>query len=418
MKLNKNSEFSIKLMVLIVLIAFLVFDFMLQVYSPKMNMRAIPTLQRLNIYYAFFTTQSNYIVVIYLFFTLFTKQNYNRKPPFGIELAVTVYITVTMLVFWFGLLGSTDEMNSYGIANWISTVVLHLCIPTIMISNFILTSGDYYYSPREHTKFGLFGTTLYPLGYGIFVMIRGKFRYQEFGPDFFKTIYHLDGTNWVANWPEGMGHGTFANASPYTTQMWYPYWFLNFRHITLEDAAGNVWYETPQPAWMLILTLFLASVAIFGLVIGLQFIYLNWNNSKFFRWHDINENLISKEEHDYRKKMRKLKKVQRRNEIKLQFVKRQTERKSWRKSLATLTKEEKSLAISKRKNEQILKTKLEIAEKKNLRLVAKQERRDYRSLMNSLKTQDRVFVRNNLREADRYKRLVSKGVLVSKNKFD
>ncbi|AHI53259.1 Pr6Pr family membrane protein [Spiroplasma culicicola] len=418
MKINKSFEFSLKLMVLIMLISFLIFDFLLQIYSPKSNLRGIPTLQRIEIYYAFFTTQSNYVVVIFLFFALFTEKNYNRRPSFGIELAVTVYITITMLVFWFGLLASPDEMKAYNTANWISTVVLHLLIPIVMIGNFIVASGDFYFNPRHHTRFGMWGIMLYPLFYFIYAMVRGDMRFKDYGPDFFARMYTLENGQIINNWTE-LGHGIIDN-TPYTGQMWYPYWFLNVNRYELKIGnGGQVWATNlDTPTWVLWFFLILAFIAITSLVFGLQFLYLYWNNSKFYRWHDINEKLISKEEHDYRVKVRKLNKSKAKNDLKLKRVNEKAEYFTFKKSLKTLSRSEKNEALKKRTNQIALKNKLEKADILNQRNVKKQSKRDIRSLLWSIKTVERGIVRENLKEAERYKKLVKKGVLISKTKFE
>ncbi|WP_146637321.1 Pr6Pr family membrane protein [Spiroplasma clarkii] len=282
----------------------------MQLYSPKHNLTGVPYYQRLNINYAFFTTQSNYLVVAYLFCVVFLKQSYNKKPPFGIELAITVYITVTMLVFWFGLLASRDEMSAYNAINWISTVMLHAIIPCLMIVQFILSSGDYYHGMRTHARFGMIGISMYPLFYLIYSVIRGEFRFQEYGPSFFSKVYSYNSvTNtFIADWNKvtGGGFGVYVgpNMQPFTSQMWYPYWFFNLHKYDLVafDEFGNphIWASSQFSMGLMIFFFISACIIITTLVISLQFFYIAINNNKFYRWHDINENLLTKAEHDYR----------------------------------------------------------------------------------------------------------------------
>ncbi|ARU91127.1 hypothetical protein SCLARK_00402 [Spiroplasma clarkii] len=55
-----------------------------------------------------------------------------------------------------------------------------------------------------------------------------------------------------------------------------------------------------------------------------------------------------------------------------------------------------------------------MAEIRNARNKKRQTRREIRSMLTNVKTADRVFIKENIREAERYKKLVKKGVLISK----
>ncbi|AUM62957.1 Pr6Pr family membrane protein [Spiroplasma monobiae] len=428
MKLNKDFEFSLKVMVLIILIAFLAFDFVLQVYSPKKNLEGIPAIERINIYYAFFTTQSNYAVVLYLVVALLMRRIYNTKPAFGIEMAMTVYITVTMLVFWFGLLASPDELGAYYPANWVSTIVLHMFIPSIMIGYFMLSCGDNYYSIRKYSKFSLPLTCSYPIGYLIFVMIRGEIRFKYFSPEFFYKIYSteadgaiLESTKWFWDnqWTEGAG---VINQSQYfTQQMWYPYWFLNIHQFELKFSVGSTMMppvsKSIGPEWLVISIFILAILAITFLVVNLQFMYLNWNNGKFYRWHDIEGKIISKEEHDYRKKKAKLERYTAIKKAKMKLLHDKTNYKVFLKSIKSL---DKKIRNEKRKEyikTKILEEKLQRAQIKQQKVINKSHKDQIKRFILSLNYKDRPFVKENLREAERYKKLVNRGVLISKPKY-
>ncbi|QHX36971.1 Pr6Pr family membrane protein [Spiroplasma sp. BIUS-1] len=418
MKLNKDFEFSLKVMVLIVLIAFLAFDFVLQVYSPKKNLEGIPVIERIDIYYAFFTTQSNYAVVLYLIVALFMRRIYNTKPAFGIELAMTVYITVTMLVFWFGLLASPDELKAYYPSNWVSTVVLHMCIPSIMIGYFMLSCGDQYYSTRRHSKFSLPLTCGYPIGYLMFAMIRGEIRFNYYSPEFFTNIYSVEDKSqswfWQNLWSEG--NGVINNDQHFTQQMWYPYWFLNVHQFKLE-ANGEVYSKSFGPEWMVISIFILAVMAITLLVVGLQFFYLNWNNGKFYRWHDIEGKLITKEEHDYRKQRAKLKKITIKNQAKMELLHKKTDYKIFLKSIKSLPKDQRLIKKAAHLKAKSLEEKLKRASIKQEKVIIKSNKGQIKRFILSLNYKDRPFVKENLREAERYKKLVKQGVLIFRPKY-
>ncbi|AUB32047.1 Pr6Pr family membrane protein [Spiroplasma floricola] len=416
MKLNKDFEFSLKVMVLILLISFLILDFVLQIYSPKKNLEGLPAIERLNIYYSFFTTQSNYAVVLYLVAALFMKRIYNSKPVFGIELAMTVYITVTMLVFWFGLLASSDEMDAYYPSNWISTMVLHLCIPSIMIGYFLLSCGDQYFSARRYSKFALPLTCTYPAGYLAFAMIRGEIRFNYYSPELFKKIYSLPADSWFWTNIWNSDNGVIDQTRHFSQQMWYPYWFLNIHQFKLE-ANGTVFSENLLPQWFILLVFVISCFAITFLVVGLQFVYLSWNNKKFYRWHDIEGNLITSEEHAYRKQKAKLKKSTAKNEYKMTLLHKKTAYKVFLKSIKSLPKKER---IKKRKEyfkARFLEEKVKKAAIKQQKILKKANKEQIKRFIVSLNYKDRPFVKENLREAERYKKLVKKGVIIFKTKY-
>ncbi|WP_339020672.1 Pr6Pr family membrane protein [Spiroplasma endosymbiont of Atherix ibis] len=417
MKLNKDFEFSLKVMVLILLMSFLVLDFVLQIYSPKKTFEGLPTMERLNIYYSFFTTQSNYAVVLYLVAALFMKRIYNSKPVFGIELAMTVYITVTMLVFWFGLLASRDEMDSYYPSNWVSTMVLHLCIPSIMIVYFLLSCGDQYFSYRRYSKFALPLTCTYPVGYLIFAMIRGEIRFNYYSPEFFKKIYSLSSDSWFWTNIWSADKGVIDKSRHFTQQMWYPYWFLNIHKFTLEEKNGTIFSQSTWPQWFIFFVFAIACFAITFLVVSLQFIYLNWNNKKFYNWHDIEGKLITAEEHAYRKQKAKLKKSTAKNEYKMTLLHKKTAYKVFLKSIKSYPKEERINKIKKIFETRSLEQKIKRASIKQQKVLEKSNKQQIKRFILTLNYKDRPFVKENLREAERYKKLVKKGVIIFKTKY-
>ncbi|AOG60772.1 hypothetical protein SHELI_v1c08230 [Spiroplasma helicoides] len=421
MKFNKRAEFSLKLLILIILICFLIFDYFVQVHIPKLNMRGIPTLERLSIYYCYFTTQSNYLVVIFLFYSLFLKQKYDKKVPFGLELGITVYITITMLVFWIGLLSSRDEMWSYTYVHWISTTILHLIIPIVMITNFLLSCGDVYQCPRNHSKFTLYGITAYPLAYLVLIMGRGEFRYRMYGEKFFNDVYEVSNGVWHMRpgsvWSQSdvgiFGHGM----QPYTSQMWYPYWFLNMHNARLGgiDSVTNEYVEWKNydiPWIMMVGYLVGAVIAITTLVMSLQFFYLYINNKKFYRWHDIDGNILDKEAHDYHLIHRKFTMNQQKVYRKQKEVEKKVEWKLWRQNLKYMSFTEKIKSLFEMHNQSLLKKRLHAAAVRLERKKKKQEKINLKKWLDTLKTIERAQVIENLKEAKRYQKLVKRGVVI------
>lgn len=228
-KISRRVSFYIYLSALIMLFLFLVIDLINAIYFPISVARQLGYGERVSHYYSFFTTQSNYLVAIY--FAMFLYFSHFRKmlPIFQVRLAVTVYITITMIVFWLGIFTHAQDIEQYTIYNWINTMILHTVMPTIMIVNFIVTSGKEKIEVKKWHHNYLWLISLYPAFYSIIVLIRGHLRC-------------LDG-------------------KPSNT--WYPYFFFN-----ISQPGG----------WLIAMG---AIFVIFGLVFGLQYFYI-WINNKMF----------------------------------------------------------------------------------------------------------------------------------------
>ncbi|AGM24820.1 Pr6Pr family membrane protein [Spiroplasma chrysopicola] len=230
LKLNNKILFWFRLSALLVVVFFLISDLVLTIINPAGINADLGYAERVSNYYAFFTTQSNYIVAAYFLGYLFESKFRNTRPSDVIKLAVVTYITVTMLVFWFGIFTNTQTNTSYSSYEWISTIILHLVIPFCMILSYILTAGESQYNIRNHYKLSLWLILAYPVLYFVVILIRGIFRQMDHRPE-----------------------GT-----------WFPYFFLNIY----------------QPNGILILALIF--ICILVLFVGLQYIYL-WINNMLFR---------------------------------------------------------------------------------------------------------------------------------------
>lgn len=232
----KNNKYFFSILILIlVFVGFLIADLVITIDYPQFS--AFPHVtkatERLSIYFSYFTTQTNYLVVIYLFFTLLVERIDKKfKVNFHLLLAITVYITVTMFVFWIGLVGDALEsgmQNYWSLAYaWVKTIVLHLIIPIIMICYFVLISGKNQISYKTYYKLYMWLILVYPVLYLTAVMIRGDLRYKQ-------------------------------GESPLTS---YPYFFLNYHQNGILIFA-------------------LAIFLILILIIGLVHLYIWVNNLRF-----------------------------------------------------------------------------------------------------------------------------------------
>ncbi|MBE4703921.1 Pr6Pr family membrane protein [Spiroplasma platyhelix] len=230
-KISRRASFYIYLSALLMLFLFLVIDLIMAIYFPIGVAKQLGAGERVSHYYSFFTTQSNYLVAIYFAMVLYYSHFKRILPIFQVRLAVTVYITITMIIFWVGLFNQVQDIDKYDVYHWINTMILHLVMPIIMIINFVMTSGKERIAIKKWHQNYLWLIGLYPAIYSIVILIRGHLRYLDSKPE----------------------------------DTWYPYFFFNI----------------DQPYGWLIATA--AIIIIFGLVFGLQYFYISINNLMFDR---------------------------------------------------------------------------------------------------------------------------------------
>ncbi|WP_381415446.1 hypothetical protein NPX79_01970 [Spiroplasma endosymbiont of Anurida maritima] len=229
-KLNDKQIFNLKLVMIIIVFFFLLASFYQAVFNPNKVFEMLSYGERASVYFSYFTTQSNYMVLIYLIFALFKKKFFGENPRYILMLATTTYISLTMIVFWVGIAASFG-VATYTWYEWVITIFLHLVMPITMIVNYVLTCGKSFYKYEDHHKANLFFISSYMLFYLIFVLVRGHLR--------------------------------FLDDKPVATQ--FPYEFFN-------------WYEY-NGEWMLSA----AIVIILSLSISAQYFYIWINNAVYHR---------------------------------------------------------------------------------------------------------------------------------------
>ncbi|AGM26320.1 hypothetical protein SSYRP_v1c07300 [Spiroplasma syrphidicola EA-1] len=230
---NPKTHFYLRLVSLICLVLFLIFDCYWAIFHPMPKFANLGYGDRASVYFAYFTTQTNYLVAFYFLIYLFENKFKNTKPHYIIRLAVTTYITITMLVFWTGIFSQASEPNQYDLWRWIATVILHLVMPVAMITSYVLTAGDENYDGLKHHYLYLWLIMLYMLLYFTFTIIRG-------------TLRQWDGKDPIS---------------------WFPYGFLDYTKEFGEE--------------LLVISL----VVIFTIAILLQYFYIWINNLLYNRYH-------------------------------------------------------------------------------------------------------------------------------------
>ena len=255
---KKKIRSHLWMIILIIVIVFFIFDLVFDVLFPIAKFKPLSYWSRITCYYAYFTTESNYLVLIYFIVNLFGKvKNNHTKIKFEWGLALVVYITITMFIYWSGLAlnffnptNPNDEQISTNLAKlilvyrWFATTTLHVVVPIFMICFYLVNiCGKETYSLKTHHHFWLWILELYPLLYVVFAMIRGEIR----------VLLH----------------------QPSNT--WYPYEFFNYRHFTSGlDVA------------ILCGFIFL----ILGMCMILQYFYLWINNFLFKKRHHKKNDVI------------------------------------------------------------------------------------------------------------------------------
>lgn len=126
-----------------------------------------------------FTIQSNILVL--LFFVL-VLANYLTRTKLKwlnsyFSLAVTIYITITMIIFWVALfkplLETTNFQTTFGMLNFVNTFFLHLITPIIAITFYFLTTGNQKWAFKITFSKYLLASISYMFIYLAYALIKG-----------------------------------------------------------------------------------------------------------------------------------------------------------------------------------------------------------------------------------------------------
>lgn len=128
-----------------------------------------------------FTIQSNFLVFLFLCFVL-TNRFYENHAQFvfgRFSLAITVYISVTLVVFFAVLfkpmIKKLDTSDISSMLNFINTFLLHLIVPVIIILYFIFSSGKYYWKFGKQTYLWIPVISIYMFVYLAYALLKGNF---------------------------------------------------------------------------------------------------------------------------------------------------------------------------------------------------------------------------------------------------
>lgn len=128
-----------------------------------------------------FTIQSNFLVFLFFCFVL-TNRFYENRAQFvfgRFSLAITVYISVTLVVFFAVLfkpmLKELNPNDNISILNFINTFLLHLIVPVIIILYFMFSSGKYYWKFSKQTYLWIPVISIYMFVYLAYALLKGNF---------------------------------------------------------------------------------------------------------------------------------------------------------------------------------------------------------------------------------------------------
>ncbi|PPE04094.1 hypothetical protein ELUCI_v1c08740 [Williamsoniiplasma lucivorax] len=137
---------------------------------------AYPRLYNINVIMSFWSVQTNVLVLLWFGFALF-KHNQEQKSKFTnivSQTNITVYITVTMFLFWGAIVGNMLGQSMYDFKNnttsdVVVTVLTHLFTPLLMIVYYVLNIG-------HHRVYWRWSWTIfiYPILYCIFSYVRAE----------------------------------------------------------------------------------------------------------------------------------------------------------------------------------------------------------------------------------------------------
>lgn len=147
----------------------------------------LPRTYNLNVLASFWSTQTNFILCLFFFFLLLyhNKETTNKFTSLNSQISVTIYITVTMLLFWslvFYGLGSSQTYNfASTMEKWLGTI-MHAVTPLLALVYLILSLGKSEISYRKYFQKQVFYMLGYPIVYLIFVNLRAQLLYPDLLP--------------------------------------------------------------------------------------------------------------------------------------------------------------------------------------------------------------------------------------------
>lgn len=188
--LLKDWKFVYKLMTFLILFSFFLAGVVYGVFveywyiNPKTSQLDMPRLYNFNVLVIFWSVQTNILACLYFFYALLyhNKTATNKFTNLTTQTSITIYITVTMVLFWLLVFYGVGTGLSYEFASNADRVIgitMHAITPLLTLIYLLLSLGKTQILYKKYFTRQIFWMLGYPIGYLIFINLRAKLLYDD-----------------------------------------------------------------------------------------------------------------------------------------------------------------------------------------------------------------------------------------------
>lgn len=167
--------------------------------SPDNSAIYYPRLYNFNVIASFWSVHTNILILLWFFYALLyhNHENKNKFTNFTAQTNITVYITVTFLLFWGIIVGNILGISEYDFATRTKsdiaiTSLTHSLTPLLMISYYLLSVGNKTILYKTFFTKNIFIMFIYPISYCVFLVLRAYLVTQDGINDFIYPYGFLD----------------------------------------------------------------------------------------------------------------------------------------------------------------------------------------------------------------------------------
>lgn len=187
-KLSKDWRFIFKVITFLIFFISILVGFIYAVFidfwyvSPKDMLGGYYLrLYNLNVLISFWSVQTNVLAGLWFLYAIFyhNREKENKFTNINSQIYITIYITVTFLIFWGIIVTNVFENAVYDFktrtwSDLIITSITHLITPLLAIIFLIFSLGEQKFSYKNYIFKKSFIMLIYPVSYLIFVIIRAE----------------------------------------------------------------------------------------------------------------------------------------------------------------------------------------------------------------------------------------------------
>lgn len=167
--------------------------------SPIDSSITYPRLYNFNVIASFWSVHTNILIMLWFFYALIyhNREEKNKFTNLTAQTSITVYITITFLLFWGIIVGNILKISEYDFATRTKsdiaiTSLTHSLTPLLMIIYYFLSMGKRKLLYRTFLLKNIFLMLSYPFGYCIFLVLRAQLVSGDKIPDFVYPYGFLD----------------------------------------------------------------------------------------------------------------------------------------------------------------------------------------------------------------------------------